>query len=611
MPSVVLRRLLTCLPTPAVKKLLVFLQLLLRAAAPAAPAVTETSNAGAKAEVPAAGQKTDGSPKKAEEKKEGVQIWIGNLAEKIATEEEIRKHFGGFGQITDVKFKMNKKRTGDLKIFYAFATYTTTEQAKAAVDAMNGQVIAEGTEALQVSFADRQMMEGAVLRGPQDMDGETVAPSNSQRPLGIPDSVSSAGVPVDGRPAGSHQTEAARGFLLGLGQPAAAGSNVDLTPSTSTARRSPSLLTGMAKAVQSIPAAVEGLVSGQGFQAKASVALPLMENEGYASAQSNTPDGERRSREAPAQGSTSPDERAFRRLNEMSSEAPLLYPPDPPSGGMRPPSTTSSDIQNEVRRQLQEMMAARDEETKNLRLQVEILASENQQLQRDRAELSAQMYSREYGVRPRVLDFDSVAAPVPPAELPREQTSPQATAPDPMNVVLTGMAQLQGVIADMASGNKSSTQAEVIKPGITTLPELPPAGPEACLAFSDWLHTTRPALADVSDSSEELWDKVLEESSTWYTRHLKLDAISRLTDRPVPSPAVTQARWTRVSRRIEGMILTAAPPGVRDEISSARVSGLLQVVCRLYVIYSPGGVVSHQPDPRLPANRHVPRHGQG
>ena len=38
------------------------------------------------------------------------------------------------------------------------------------------------------------------------------------------------------------------------------------------------------------------------------------------------------------------------------------------------------------------------------------------------------------------------------------------------------------------------------------------------------------------------------------------------------------------------MILTAAPPGVRDEISSARVSGLLQVVCRLYVIYSPGGL---------------------
>ena len=404
--------------------------------------------------------------------------------------------------------------------------------------------------------SDRQVLmngvSGAVLRGPQDMDGETVAPSNSQRPLGVPDSVSFSGVPVDGRPAGSHQTEAARGFLLGPGQPAAAGSTVDLTPSTSTARRSPSFLTGMAKAVQSIPAAVEGLVSGQGFQAKASVAPPLMENEGYASAQSNTPDEERRPREAPAQGSTSPDERAFRRLNEMSSEAPLLYPPDPPSGGMRPPSTTSSDIQNEVRRQLQELMAARDEETKNLRLQVEILASENQQLQRDRAELSAQMYSREYGVRSesqslfpgfgwlgrgcgslisggsppkppspsraldlrplppsvvpparapdaslgtsdprptaaasvlhqssqvnhppfqgelpplategsldvpahssssvraRVLDFDSVVAPVP--RLPREQTSPQATGPDPMNVVLTGMAQLQGVIADM------------------------------------------------------------------------------------------------------------------------------------------------------------------
>eukprot|EP00439_Symbiodinium_sp_Y106_P000067 s3081_g1.t1 len=70
--------------------------------------------------------------------------------------------------------------------------------------------------------SDRQVLmngvSGAVLRGPQDMDGETVAPSNSQRPLGIPDSVSSSGVPVDGRPAGSHQTEAARGFLSSWGQ---------------------------------------------------------------------------------------------------------------------------------------------------------------------------------------------------------------------------------------------------------------------------------------------------------------------------------------------------------------------------------------------------------
>ncbi|CAE7319936.1 PABPC4 [Symbiodinium natans] len=115
----------------------------------------------AKAEAPAEGKKPGekGSGKK-EEKKEGAQIWIGNLAEKIATEEEIRKHFGGFGQITDVKFKMNKKRNGDLKLFYAFATYGSADQAKAAVEAMNGQVISEGTEPLQVSFADRQLMEG-------------------------------------------------------------------------------------------------------------------------------------------------------------------------------------------------------------------------------------------------------------------------------------------------------------------------------------------------------------------------------------------------------------------------------------------------------------------
>ncbi|CAE7838747.1 RE1 [Symbiodinium sp. CCMP2592] len=134
-----------------------------------------------------------------------------------------------------------------------------------------------------------------------------------------------------------------------------------------------------------------------------------------------------------------------------------------------------------------------------------------------------------------------------------------------MSVVLTGMAQLQGVIADMATGTRSPTKAEAIKSSVSVLPELPVVGPEACLAFSDWLHSTRPALADVSDSSEELWDKVLEEANLWYARHLRLDAITRLTDKPTPSSVVLQPRWARVSRRIEGMILAAAPQGVRDE----------------------------------------------
>ena len=152
------------------------------------------------------------------------------------------------------------------------------------------------------------------------------------------------------------------------------------------------------------------------------------------------------------------------------------------------------------------------------------------------------------------------------------------------------MAQLQGVVAGLANSPKADSKHEAIKPGVTSLPELPMPGPEACLLFSDWLHASKPALSDVSDSSEVLWDLVMKEAQAWYAKYLKLDAIARLTTKPTPSEDILQTRWTRVSRRIETMVLAAAPAPVREELSAARVTGLLAVVARLFVIYSPGGL---------------------
>ena len=63
---------------------------------------------------------------------------------------------------------------------------------------------------------------------------------------------------------------------------------------------------------------------------------------------------------------------------------------------MKPPSTTSSDIQAEVKRQVREFMLQRDEEARELRTRVELLMSENRTL---RQEISTQVYSRESGSR--------------------------------------------------------------------------------------------------------------------------------------------------------------------------------------------------------------------
>ena len=160
---------------------------------------------------------------------------------------------------------------------------------------------------------------------------------------------------------------------------------------------------------------------------------------------------------------------------------------------------------------------------------------------------------------------------------------------DPLSVVLTGMAQLQGVVAGIVSP-KANERYEATQPGVNSLPALLESGPEACFEFSDWLHSSRPALSDISDTSENLCEGVVKEAAEWYSEYLKTDILGRLSAKPTPSPFLKQKKWARVSRRIETMLIQAAPASVQEELNAARVSGLLPVVCRLYVIYGPGGL---------------------
>ncbi|OLP94794.1 hypothetical protein AK812_SmicGene23144 [Symbiodinium microadriaticum] len=49
-------------------------------------------------------------------------------------------------------------------------------------------------------------------------------------------------------------------------------------------------------------------------------------------------------------------------------------------------------------------------------------------------------------------------------------------------------------------------------------------------------------------------------------------------------------RWARVKHRMEHLIIQACSDSVRAELSSARVSGVLNILCKLHIIYKPGGV---------------------
>ena len=93
---------------------------------------------------------------------------------------------------------------------------------------------------------------------------------------------------------------------------------------------------------------------------------------------------------------------------------------------------------------------------------------------------------------------------------------------NPLEAMMSGIVQLQNVVADLAvnkhgSGSVGSgSTPEVVRPGVTELVKLPPPTLEGALGFSDWIHAVKPSMSDLSDTSGECWEKVLQEARDWY-----------------------------------------------------------------------------------------------
>ncbi|CAE7819778.1 GIP [Symbiodinium sp. CCMP2592] len=198
------------------------------------------------------------------------------------------------------------------------------------------------------------------VRGPHDMDGETVS-----------------GTVLDDH--GAQSTEAAArmnprtvgDFLEGPGR---------------TAGTSGGLLSGLARVVQAIPAAVESVVPSVAPKATGATGRMVSPSSHdaveYASVRSSWSADPRPPQPTQLPATPLLTESMVARMRELERAAPLLYPrADPaPYSVQHPPSSASSDIQAEVRRQLSELMAIRDEEGRRLRAQVEALAVENSEL---------------------------------------------------------------------------------------------------------------------------------------------------------------------------------------------------------------------------------------
>ena len=248
--------------------------------------------------------------------------------------------------------------------------------------------------------SDQPLRQGAAsngivpppLRG-QDMHDEVTvanrldsAPTN-MRPLQAPQPDEAAQTSAETElPSSSRaiSSASARGFLMGP-KATPPRSTADLG-TESTARPRSTFLGGVAKAVQSIPTAVESLVMGHGPPGPPTQDVGSGGTGGFASAQSGSPEGQR---QLPPVASSHPgpllDELTLQRLNGLQASAPHLYPPEDPPSGAKPPSTSSSDIQAEVRRQVREYMLQRDDKALHNWIQERWRCSELERAQQQRA----------------------------------------------------------------------------------------------------------------------------------------------------------------------------------------------------------------------------------
>ena len=273
--------------------------------------------------------------------------------------------------------------------------------------------------ALQNGEADRRplVMNGVPppLRGNQDMDGEVLAPVSTQagraeRTAGVMNREAamqaSAANPTSfsGAEVGPSTSKASPSQPTATTSPPTRGQSgvrdfQPVPPDGAQGGPQAGMLSGVLRVVQTLPGAVENLVA-RSTAGRSNPGTPGQHDSvEYASVRSSS------DRLPPAPPPEVPpqaplfDVPTLVRLQQLQENAPLLYPVPSPEfsnyrpasepidqrlsvdrDAPRPPSTSSSELQAEVRRQLNEILATRDEESRRLRAQVEALSMENHSL---------------------------------------------------------------------------------------------------------------------------------------------------------------------------------------------------------------------------------------
>eukprot|EP00439_Symbiodinium_sp_Y106_P048927 s3665_g6.t1 len=178
-----------------------------------------------------------------------------------------------------------------------------------------------------------------------------------------------------------------------------------------------------------------------------------------------------------------------------------------------------------------------------------------------------------------------VQGPTPPAAMAPE-ASAGTTAPSPLDVLITGMSQLQQVLLKQKGGEALDLELKAVN----ELAKLPEYTPESgATDFQDYLYLAEQQIGSLASGAAEWWQKTLSVAQKAYSEYQSLSPMKRLSVKASLTEELKEDRYKKLERKVASLMLSSLPRGVRDELVAHRVQGVHQILFRLMVVFQPGG----------------------
>eukprot|EP00435_Cladocopium_sp_Y103_P056027 s116_g18.t1 len=119
-----------------------------------------------------------------------------------------------------------------------------------------------------------------------------------------------------------------------------------------------------------------------------------------------------------------------------------------------------------------------------------------------------------------------------------------------------------------------------------------PRPPEWCaetapIDFGDWLTRLEVHMADLSSSSEQWWALVMKTVNGWYSHHMTLTPIQRLSRHPTMPEELRAKKWGRLERAAS-LLMSLLPEPLKEEITASKSVTTLGILSKAMLQYQLG-----------------------